>query len=180
MIVAGPSGDMWITRYFCMFFLGASAWWTLDGRIPKAVFWLYVAAFAGRILLQVLWIRIHLKVPLNEWSWKGWSDNLTIGLTAALFAGVSTYTAGRLGRLGTWLNWRILQYLGRISYSLYLVHFPMSHVVTTLGAWMLGDDPSPAAATAWLVLALLFSLMAAHVMYTLLRSLPSGAFGVAV
>jgi peptidoglycan/LPS O-acetylase OafA/YrhL len=156
LFVAGPSGDMWITRFFCMFFLGASAWWALDGRIPKAAFWGYVVAFAGRIVLQVFW--------------KERVDNLTMALTAALFAGVSTYAAGLLGTLGTWLNWRVLQYLGRISYSLYLIHFPMSHVVTTLGAWMLGDDPSPAAATAWQVVALIFSLMAAHTLYTFVEA----------
>src|SRR5579872_3517195 len=156
LIVAGPSDDMWITRFFCMFFLGAAAWWTLDGRIPKVVFWGYVVAFAGRIVLQVIW--------------KEKADNLTMALTAALLAGVSTYAAGKLGRLGTWLNWRVLQYLGRISYSLYLIHFPMSHVVTTLGAWVLGEDPSPAAATAWLVLALVFSLMAAHTLYTFVEA----------
>ena len=167
LIVAGPSGDMWITRFFCMFFLGASAWWALDGRIPKGVFWGYVVAFAGRIVLQIYWV--HKAHP------EKWSDNLTMALTAALFAGVSTYAAGLLGKLGTWLNWRVLQYLGRISYSLYLIHFPMSHMVTTLGAWILGDDPSPAAATAWLVLALIFSLMAAHMMYTFIEA-PSVRF----
>jgi peptidoglycan/LPS O-acetylase OafA/YrhL len=115
-----------------------------------------VVAFAGRIVLQVFW--------------KERVDNLTMALTAALFAGVSTYAAGLLGKLGTWLNWRVLQYLGRISYSLYLIHFPMSHVVTTLGAWMLGDDPSPAAATAWQIVALIFSLMAAHTLYTFVEA----------
>ena len=148
--------DMWIIRYFCMFFLGASAWWALDGRIPQILFWLYAAAFAVRIFIQAYR--------------EGWSDNLTIGLTAALAAGISTFAAGRLGRLGTWLSFGVLQYLGRVSYSLYLIHFPMSHVVTTLGAWVLGDDPSPAAATAWLVLALIFSLMAAHMMYTFIEA----------
>ena len=148
--------DMWIIRYFCMFFLGASAWWALDGRIPGVLFWLYAAAFAGRILQQA--------------HGEGWSDNLTIGLTAALAAGVSTFVAGRLGRLGTWLDFGVLQYLARVSYSLYLIHFPMSHVVTTLGAWVLGDDPSPAAATGWLVLALVFSLMAAHILYIFIEA----------
>jgi peptidoglycan/LPS O-acetylase OafA/YrhL len=162
LLVAGPSGDMWITRFFCMFFLGAAAWWTLDGRIPKLVFWLYVAAFAGRILLEMYWVhRAHSE---------RWGNNLTMALTAALLAGVSTYTAGLLGKLGTWLNWRVLQYLGKISYSLYLIHFPMSHVITILGAWMLGDEPSPAAATAWQVLALVFSLMAAHTIYTFVEA----------
>src|SRR5579872_6053614 len=29
--------DMWIIRFFSMFFLGSAAWWALDGRIPHAV-----------------------------------------------------------------------------------------------------------------------------------------------
>jgi peptidoglycan/LPS O-acetylase OafA/YrhL len=132
------------------------------------VFWLAVAAFAGRIVLQIHWI--HEEHP------ERWSDDLTKGLTAALFAGVSVYAAGLLGKLGTWLNWRVFQYLGKISYSLYLIHFPMSHIVTTMGSWIVGDDPSPAMATAWLVLALLFSLAAAHTLYTFVEA-PSVRLG---
>jgi peptidoglycan/LPS O-acetylase OafA/YrhL len=143
--------DMWIIRFFSMFFLGASAWWALDGRIPSTLFWVYVVAFVGRIVMQV--------------GRAGWSDDLTVGLVAALVTGVSTYIAGRQGRLGTWLDIGVLQYLGRISYSLYLIHFPMSHVVTTLGSQVSGTAPSPAVATLWLVLALAASLAAAHVMY---------------
>jgi peptidoglycan/LPS O-acetylase OafA/YrhL len=153
--------DMWIIRFFCMFFLGSAAWWALDGRIPQSVFWIYAAAFAGRILWQV--------------QSEGWSDNLTVGLSAALAAGLSIYVAGRLGRLGTWLNFGLLQYLGRISYSLYLIHFPMSHVVTTLGTQVSGKTPSPAVATLWLVLALAASLAAAHVMYVFIEA-PSVRF----
>jgi peptidoglycan/LPS O-acetylase OafA/YrhL len=153
--------DMWIIRFFSMFFLGSAAWWALDGRIPQSVFWIYAAAVAARLLLQV--------------RWEGWSDDLAIGLCAALAAGVSIYVAGRLGRLGIWLNLGVLQYLGRISYSLYLIHFPMSHVVTTLGTQVSGRSPSPAVATLWLVLALAASLAAAHVMYVFIEA-PSVRF----
>jgi peptidoglycan/LPS O-acetylase OafA/YrhL len=156
LFISGPSGDMWITRFFCMFFLGASAWWALDGRIPAVLFWVYVVALAGRIFMQV--------------GRAGWSDDLTVGLTAALAAGVSVYIAGRLGRLGTWLDIGVLQYLGRISYSLYLIHFPMSHVVTTFGSHVLGPSPSPGVATLWLILALAASLAAAHVMYLIVEA----------
>lgn len=161
LFVAGPAGDMWITRFFCMFFFGAAAWWTLDGRIPRVLFWLYGAALLSRILLQVR----------DE----GWSDNLTIGLSAAFVAGTSIYTAGLRGRLGSWLNVGVLQYLGRISYSLYLIHFPVSHVVTTFGAQVTGQSPSPAVATMWLVLALAASLAAAHLLYLFVEA-PSVRF----
>ncbi|HEV3005767.1 MAG TPA: acyltransferase family protein, partial [Pirellulales bacterium] len=148
--------EMWIVRFFCMFFLGVAAWWAMDGRIPRVWFWLYVAAFAGRILLEA-----HRE---------SWSGVRTIGLVAALAAGVSTYVVGRLGRLPTALNYGVLQYLGRISYSLYLVHFPTSHIVTTLG-WQVSDNsPSPAVATLWLVLALAASLAVAHLMYVCIEA----------
>lgn len=147
--------DMWISRFFSMFFLGSAAWWALDGRIPRSVFGLYASAFAGRILMQ---------------GWRqGWNDDLTIGLSAALAAGLSTYVAGRLGRLGTWLDFRSLQYLGRISYSLYLIHFPMSYVIMILGYEVLGP-PGPLAAVLWLVLALAASLAAAHVLYRFIEA----------
>jgi peptidoglycan/LPS O-acetylase OafA/YrhL len=159
--IDGPSQDVWITRFFCMFFLGASAWWALDGRIPRAFFWIYAVALAGRIVIQILTA--------------GWDNDLTFGLSAALLAGVSTYAAGRLGRLGSWLNNGVLQYLGRISYSLYLIHFPMSHVITTLGTQVSGPSPSPLVATLWLVLALIASFAAAHVLYIFVEA-PSVRF----
>lgn len=148
--------DMWIIRYFCMFFLGVAAWWALSARIPAGVFWLYAAAFACRVILQA-----------RE---TGGTDDASIGLSAALATGLSIYLAGRLGRLGTWLNWSVLQYLGRISYSLYLVHFPVGYVVTTVGSAFSDNAPSPAVATAWLALALVASLGAAHLMFVFVEA----------
>jgi peptidoglycan/LPS O-acetylase OafA/YrhL len=148
--------DMWIIRFFSMFFLGASAWWALDGRIPRSVFWIYVTAFCARIALQ-----IH-----DE----SWSSRQTIGLSAALLVGVSTYIAGLRGGLGTWLNFRVLQYLGRISYSLYLIHFPVSHLVKWVGVRLSGESPAPIVAVFWLILSLVFSILAAHIMYTFVEA----------
>jgi peptidoglycan/LPS O-acetylase OafA/YrhL len=153
--------DMWIIRFFGSFFLGASAWWALDGRIPKWIFWAYAASFAARIFLQV-----HREK---------WSDDLTVGLCAALATGVGIYIAGKMGRLGTWLNYRPLQYLGRTSYSLYLVHFPISHVISTLELQLSEETRSPAVATLWLLAALAASLAAAHIMYILIEA-PSVRF----
>ncbi|RPI82832.1 MAG: hypothetical protein EHM42_09040, partial [Planctomycetaceae bacterium] len=66
----------------------------------------------------------------------------------------------------TTLNWNWLQYLGRISYSLYLIHFPVSHVVTTLAERSLGTHPSSIASAIALAAALAASIAAAHVLYT--------------
>jgi peptidoglycan/LPS O-acetylase OafA/YrhL len=51
----------------------------------------------------------------------------------------------------------------------------MSHVITTLGTQVSGPAPSPPVATLWLVLALLASLAAAHVMYVFVEA-PSVRF----
>ncbi len=148
--------DMWIIRYLAMFFLGSLAWWALDGRIPRWSFWLYAGAMAGRILLHAC--------QTNG------ADDLTIGLSTALVTGVSIYTVGRLGRLGTWLDFSILQYLGRISYSLYLIHFPVGHIVSTIAWEVSGRSPSPVVATLWLALAIAASVAVAHLMYVFIEA----------
>jgi peptidoglycan/LPS O-acetylase OafA/YrhL len=150
-----PGHDYWLTHFLCIFALGFSAWWALDGRVPAALFWGYVALIATRLAFD-------------------WSRELVV----ALVAGISIYIAGLTQKLGTWLDARWLQYLGRISYSLYLVHFPVAHMVTTFGYNASGSDvspPGPVAAAIWLLAALAASIAAAHVMYLLVEG-PSVRF----
>jgi len=59
---------------------------------------------------------------LVEYSW-------SIEVLVAAIAGASIYLVGRAGRFATVGNWRPLQFLGMISYSLYLIHYPVSHVI---------------------------------------------------
>lgn len=148
--LGGAAGsDHWITHFFCMFFLGCCAWWALDGRVPARVFWAYVGLVAVRV----------------GWRW-------SLDLTIALVAGVGIYLLGRRGRLGTEFNFRPVQYLGRISYSLYLIHFPVAHVVTTLGYEHMTANRSltPWGAATCLLAALLASIAAAHVLYTFVEA----------
>lgn len=144
------TNDMWLTHYFAMFYLGAAAWWSLAGILPPWTFWGYVALMAVRIAGSGT---IAGRLPAD--------------LTFALATGVSIYVMGRLGRLGTALNYRWLQHLGRISYSLYLMHFPVAHVVTTLGYehMLHRQSLNPPAAAGWLLAALLASLAIAQLMY---------------
>lgn len=152
------SNDMWIIHFFCMFFLGMTAWWALDGRVPGWVFWAYAATIAGRL----------------AWDVRG-GRNFSVDLSVALVAGIAIYLVGRAGKLATTLNFRPLQYLGRVSYSLYLIHFPVAHVVTTFGFWLTDESPSPAVAAFWLVAALFVSLGAAHLLYVFVEA-PSVRF----
>ncbi len=132
--------DDWIIYFFSMFFVGAAAWWTLDRRLPAWLLWGYLAAMGARFV------------------WHGGDD-----IPFAMVTVAAIYLIGRAGRLGSTLNWRPLQYLGRISYSLYLIHYPVSHIVVNAGYRLTGD--SPWAAFGWLALSVLLSVLAAHFLY---------------
>jgi peptidoglycan/LPS O-acetylase OafA/YrhL len=132
--------DAWIVFFFGTLFLGTMTCWALDGSVPPAAFWLYVLAALVRLAL-----------------FPG------LRLTVALSAAVLIYTVGRLGRLNRWLSARWLQYLGGISYSFFLVHYSVSHVVKWLGHRL--TEKSPDVAIAWLLLALVASIVVADLFH---------------
>ncbi|HTU24365.1 MAG TPA: acyltransferase [Pirellulales bacterium] len=136
--------ENWIVFFFCMFFLGSLAWWTLEGRTSPTLFWAYVGLTAAR-----LW-----------WSWG-------IEVAVALAAALAIYWVGRAGHLTDWLRWRPLMYLGRISYSLYLIHYSVIHVVVHAGHRLTGD--SFEAACVWTAVALVLSLAAGHALNVLVE-----------
>ena len=137
--------DDWIIYFFSIFFLGAAAWWTLDRRLPSWLFWSYLAAMAGRYV------------------WHGGDD-----LPFAIVTGASILIVGRFGALHSFLNIRPLQYLGRISYSLYLIHYAVSHIVVSAGYRLTGD--APWAAFGWLLASVALSVLAAHYFYLFIEA----------
>lgn len=134
----------WVIHFFWMFFLGMVTWWTLDRSLPKSAFALFVAIAVVELIFNVEWRNYN---------------------AVALGTAIAIYTAGELNRLHIWLNWRPLQYLGRVSYSLYLIHFPICHLVTAIGWKLCGNSPTPPQALAILISAIPASLLAAHVLY---------------
>ena len=114
--------------------------WMLDGRMTK---WM-IAPIAALILARQ---EIH------------WTLDLSIGSCAAL----AIFACGLSGNLDRWLNFRWLQSLGKISYSLYLIHYPISWIISTLGYELTGS--APVAALCWLLLGLVASIGVAHAMY---------------
>jgi peptidoglycan/LPS O-acetylase OafA/YrhL len=137
--------ENWIIFFFSMFFLGSLVWWTLERRLPPWLLAGYLAVIVCR--LAVVW---------------------GIEIAVALWAGMTIYVVGRLGHLTDWLAWRPLQYLGRISYSLYLIHYPVSHVVVWTGHRLTGERPW--AACGWTALALVLSIVAAHGLHVLVEA----------
>jgi peptidoglycan/LPS O-acetylase OafA/YrhL len=138
----------WVIYYFHMPLFGAMVFWALEGRIPRGVFWAYAAIMAGGIAYR--------------WN-LGMDYKKSLDVFVALSTGTVIYLAGRRGHLGDWLAWRPLQYLGRISYSLYLTHYLTSWIVVSLGYYWTRDNAK--AAVCWMTLAILVSIGVAGLFY---------------
>jgi len=140
--------------FFAVLMLAADA---LSRWIPNARLWLFGLtgivglAWPAGIATTALWPGGFIPLwfsfaagVLVCWGWRlrGWPEiaalvfcaavlglgNSAFAVTASVTA-VTLLAAGRLGAMQSWLNWRWIQFLGSISYSLYLLHNP------TMGAW---------------------------------------------
>ncbi len=144
------STEPWVIHFLNSFFLGMVTWWTLDRTVSSRVFMATVVVVAGHLVLQ-------------------WKLENAIALTAALMI----YVVGRTGHFHDWLNWRWIQYLGRISYSLYLIHYPISHLLTWVGWHFCGGSPTPVQASLILFLCVPASIAAGHLLFVSVEA-PSG------
>jgi peptidoglycan/LPS O-acetylase OafA/YrhL len=170
------STDPWVTHFMWSFFLGMMTWWTLDRNVPLAafvavlaigfidflnvtdsLFWLFGDTAAGRIEPE--------DILNSKWSWR--SKN-----AVALSTAMAIFLAGRWQQLHVWLNVRPLQYVGKISYSLYLIHFPVFHLLTSAGWKWCDNSPSTLQARVILLSVIPASLIAGHLLYVLVE-LPS-------
>ena len=151
--------EPWLTRYFCFFFLCVLAWWHYEGKIPAAIFLSYCVLMAAR----VGWLAYV----------EGWSSIYTVKMAVALATGLAIFVLGRRGRLQTSFRWGWLQFLGKISYSLYLTHFPVASIFLSATYMLTGDDPRWALAS--LVAALGLAIGAGGLFYRLVEA-PSVRF----
>jgi peptidoglycan/LPS O-acetylase OafA/YrhL len=135
-----PDNTNWVIHFFAFFFFGALTWWTVEGRVPKPAFWTFAAA-----------------ILLRQWI------HGTLDMWVALATGLAIYGVISTGRSDRWLRFRWLQRLGLISYSLYLIHYPVSWIITSLGYELTGT--APVAATFWLVLSLVASIGVANALH---------------
>ncbi|MBR8836300.1 MAG: acyltransferase [Stigonema ocellatum SAG 48.90 = DSM 106950] len=81
------------------FLMGVFAYWSWNDKLNPIIFYCYAV-----LLLSVGIIK---------------SSNFTV---ACVVTAVLLLEAGRANRIQVWLNWSWLQFLGKISYSLYLTH----------------------------------------------------------
>jgi len=121
--------DSCMLHYFWMFFLGMLVHWTLAGRIPSWLLLSYLALMAVRFGWREVDQHEVAGSVVAEYSW-------SIEVFVAALAGTAIYLVGRAKRFATVGNLQPLQFLGMISYSLYLIHYPVSHVIVhTCHAW---------------------------------------------
>ncbi len=91
--------NAWMVTHWYLFATGASVWYALAGHLPRG------ALLAGLLGASVA-------------GWRG--DRIEACVGAAV--GAVVYLAGRRGVLPTLLSGAAWQWLGRLSYCLYLVH----------------------------------------------------------
>lgn len=134
----------WAHPYWCYFAGGALCNWAITGRLPTGVF----VVFAGLFGVRTVWQN---------------TPEMYVGLgTMLLF-----FIVGKRGHLTDWFEHPVLQYFGRISYSLYLVHLPIIYVVMR-GGYKL-THTNVWAALCWFFLAAACSILAGQVLHILVE-----------
>jgi peptidoglycan/LPS O-acetylase OafA/YrhL len=134
----------WFILSWYLFAMGVLVCWAMEGRIS----WLALAVIC---LLEMAFALRHRDQP-TFWC---------VGVATAISI------AFRVGGLTTWLKQGFFQYFGRISYSLFLVHWEVGKTILHFGAVRSGMAHGPA--VGWFVLAIAASIGVAHVMNVLVE-----------
>ncbi len=139
---------MWCIYFFSEFFLGMLAQQAIYNTAARKWLAWYVLLMAAGIAFQ--------------WRWR---------LVTSLGVGLLLYFSGVSGLSGQWAANGKLSRLGRMSYSLFLIHFPVLLIVASL--WMRFDWNSPAQTVCGLAIAFAASLVAAAAFYRLVEATAS-------
>jgi peptidoglycan/LPS O-acetylase OafA/YrhL len=123
-----PEWDSWALYFFPYFFMGIIVHRALKNRRSAAIFWIY------QIMI--------LAAMCHDWRWR---------LASALVVGLLLFGAEKTGLSTRWPKSRWIARMGKTSYSLFLVHFPV--LVLVAGAWARLGWTSPPAAVAGLLTA---------------------------
>lgn len=130
--------------YWYVFFLGIMVCWVLGQKIQPVWFWFYIYIVTASLFLH-------------------WD----IRAFVSLVTGLSIYMVAKWGQLHSWLSRGWQQYLGKISYSLYLLHIPIGMSLINLGYRVSGNHPG--FSLVWFLLAFVISIVAAHLSYKLVE-----------
>jgi hypothetical protein len=131
-------------RWF-MFFTGVLSYWTLAGKVDRRIFIGYLSLIFGLTIA-------HCELRTGT----------------VLFTAVIIYAAAHTGSLQIWLGGKAFQYLGRISYCLYLVHMTIG--VTVIRLVMQFDRGSNATVFLALATAVVVSILLADLLNRLVEA----------
>jgi len=125
--------------HWYMFFMGVIIWWTLKSQIISFWFWLYI------FLIAVTTTTSQYKVQS----------------IAILLISIIIYLAGKKDMYNL-LNIKFIQYLGKISYSLYLIHAVIGMKFINIGYRI---NHSQVFSIILFFGAFIVSILSAHIMY---------------
>jgi peptidoglycan/LPS O-acetylase OafA/YrhL len=137
--------------YWFYFALGASVWWAVSGELSGR--WLLGGGIVLGVFFGVDWSR----------------QSFDFGPLAAGICGLAIWTGGRRQRLARWWRSRVLQYLGTVSYSLYLVHPIVGWRTVSVIKRLVGPGLSPVEAVGAFFAGIGISVLAAHVFYVIVE-----------
>jgi peptidoglycan/LPS O-acetylase OafA/YrhL len=136
VIPAGVRGLVF--EYWCTLHLGLLLGWAYTGQIRER------------------WLLGYALMLIACFAMGGDTKSLV-----ATLLGMTLYLAGRMNYLVDGLNWRPVQYFGRLSFSLYLIHMVLGVRVLNLGVRWSGEHVSLPVAAGYLLLAVGVSVAAA-------------------
>lgn len=142
-----PAKPLTFIPHWYSFFLGCATCWAVLEKInPKFLFFLYLTVFLCSF-------------------WTPSPHVLTSFGVAALI-----YLVAYWGKLHDYLKQTFFQYLGRISYSLYLIHWPVGMKLVDIGYNIMGEGKNLPISifTLWLV-SLLLTLACADLFYRIIE-----------
>lgn len=145
--VQSRANIVWLTPVLCTFFIGVAAFWASPPRATRFSLVAFIVLCLTMIITGIV---------------RGDAAPVVAAVTAAALV-----VGAHRGSLTTWLSWPVLLYLGRISYSLYVVHVPVGARVVNLGARVVGS--SAVGSVIVTCLAIAASIGAAEILYRLVE-----------
>lgn len=128
--------------YWYSFFCGTLVCWTLLGKVKSSYFWM---SMMGVVLCSAVELNADMAVTLA---------------TAFMILIVA-----RLDKLHQALRSPVFQYLGKVSYSLYLIHWPIGIKFMTFLLFVFGPGVEEFPSLALMLMALTATLVATHFFY---------------
>jgi peptidoglycan/LPS O-acetylase OafA/YrhL len=143
-ISVGEAMRSFFFPYWYAFFMGVLARWTLEKKAYTIWFWLYIGTITLFLIIR-------------------WDDRLFV----TLITGLSLYGLIHYQQFQYWFTSDWQQYLGKISYSLYLIHLLTGMRMINIGYRLTGN--SSIMSFIWFISALVISIFSAHLFYILIE-----------